>query len=287
MRRCVSSLLILLACLAGSAAAAPPLTDAQRDVLDANASDYDAGLEAGPAIYPLLENAAGWPADDFAGDAGAATPPTPDYAFLLDNPRAVRGEVFLIEGTFIEQVRFPTAERDGRDRLQRSGHPLWGSQLTGWGIKVGEGADDVVMVYFVDPEASIDPPRNGAQVRVAARFYKVWTVADRDGRDFDFLAFVGGAREVVGGGGASPGGPGWNKIIVMLVLVAAGGFYGMRVFLARKQNAGRAHSQALLDQRRHDRDTAGMDDEEELVDPNLPEDPAEALAYLQERDRVD
>lgn len=284
--RCALPLWLTVCWLAGGALAAPPLTDAQRDVLATHATDFDADLEAGPAIYPLLENAAGWSADDFAGDAGAATPPTPDFAFLLEHPEQVRGAVFLIEGTFIEQVRFPTDERDGRDRLQRSGHPAWGSQLTGWGIKVGEGADDVVMVYFVDPDGRIDPPRNGTQVRVAARFYKVWTVPDRDGRDFDFLTFVGGAREGVGGG-ASPGGPGWNKVVIMLVLVAAGGFYGMRVFIARKQKAGRAHSQALLDQRRRDRDSAGMDNEEEHADPNLPEDPAEALAYLQEQDRVD
>lgn len=282
MRRGLTYLLFALAA-AGPALAAPPLTEAQRDVLDANASDYDARLEAGPAIYPLLENAADWPADDFSGDAGAATPPTPDYAFLKDNPRDVRGNVFLIEGVFIEQVRFPTTERDGRDRLQRSGHARWGSQLTGWGIKVGDSADDVVMVYFVDPDGAIEPPGNGARVRVAARFYKVWTVPDRDGRDFDFLAFVGGARETVSGGASAsgPGGPGWNKLIVMLVLAAAGVFYGMRHLLNRKQRAGRAHSQAHLAQRRRDRGSASDDDE---ADPDLPEDPAAALAYLQERD---
>ncbi|MEM9415439.1 MAG: hypothetical protein AAGA29_08190 [Planctomycetota bacterium] len=263
------------------AAAAPELTEAQREVLEDNATDGDLALDGGPAIYVLLENAAGWDAGDFAGERGAATPATPDYTYLAEHPREVRGDVFLIEGRFVEQVRYPTAERDSRDHLTRT---RWGDQVTGWGIKVGEGDDDVVMVYFVDPDGAIQPPRNGQRVRVSARFYKVWAVPNREGRLLEFLTFVGGGREVVGSGGAG-GGSNRNKIIIVAVVLVAGGYYGMRVFLSRKANAGRAHSQALAEQRRRERGYGGDEEDEEAIDPDLPEDPAEALAYLQAKEK--
>lgn len=269
---------------AATAAAAPELTEAQRQVLDDTATDGDRNLDEGPAMYTLLGNAAEWDADDFAGERGAATPPTPDYAYLAEHPGEVRGDLFLIEGRFVEQVRYPTADRDGRDTLIRAGNPQWGDQLTAWGIKVGDGEDDIVMVYFVDPGAAIQPPDNGDTVRVAARFYKVWTVPDRDGRPFDFLAFVGGGREVVTGGALTPGkGSSWNKLIIVLIIVAAGGFYGMRVFLARKAAAGQARSVKMREQRQRERGYAEDEDAGE-ADPELPEDPAEALAYLQSKD---
>ncbi|MFI4861739.1 MAG: hypothetical protein ACIAXF_13795 [Phycisphaerales bacterium JB063] len=260
--------------------AAPEMTEAQRAVLADNASDGELPLDAGPALYALLENAAGWDAGDFAGERGAATPATPDFAFLAEQPGEVRGDVFLIEGRFIEQVRYPTQDRDGRDHLSRT---RWGDQLTAWGIKVGEGQNDVVMVYFVDPDGAIAPPKNGQRVRVAARFYNVWSVQNREGEPLEFLTFVGGGREVVGGGGTG-GGPMWNKAILLAVVVVAGGYYGMRVFLSRKASAGRAHSQAMLDQRRRERGHDADDGEEEEIDPDLPDDPAEALAYLQAKE---
>ena len=273
-------ILLLVASWADPASAAPALSDTQRQNLDDTATDHDANLDQGPAMYELLDSAADWEADDFAGERGAATPPVADYAYLLANPAEVRGDLFLIEGRFIEQLRYPTDERDGRSHLARV---RWGDQLTAWGIKVGEGDDDVVMVYFVDPDNTIVSPKRGEQVRVAARFYKVWEVPDRDGRPFQFLTFVGGAREVVAGNSAGPGSPGWGKVVLTLVVVAAGGFYGMRLFLVKKSKAQRARFESMREARHRDRGDAEEDDEE--IDPDLPDDPAEALAYLQAKER--
>ncbi|XAM00654.1 hypothetical protein OT109_04525 [Phycisphaeraceae bacterium D3-23] len=282
MRRCWFCFMVALFACVSQALAAPELTDAQREVLADNATDGDLGLDQGPALYVLLENAADWDAGDFAGERGAATPASPDYEYLAQHPGQVRGDVFLIEGLFVEQVRYPTQARDSRDHLTRT---RWGDQLTGWGIKVGEGDDDVVMVYFVDPDGAVVPPENGQRVRVAARFYKVWAVPNREGKALEFLAFVGGGREVVGGGGGSAaGGSIRNKMIIIAVVLVAGGYYGMRVFLSRKANAGRAHSQAMIEQRRRERGHEPDEEDGEDIDPDLPEDPADALAYLQAKE---
>jgi len=282
MRRFGLLLLMALAAVsASSVSAAPALTDTQRQVLEDTVADGDAPLDQGPAIYQLLENAGDWQQDDFAGERGAATPPKPDVAYLLENPAEVRGDLFLIEGVFHEQIRYPADGRDGRGHLSRAGHPVWGDQLTCWGIRVGDSADDVVLVYFIDPDGSIAAPKPGDEVRIAARFYRVWRVPDRDGRDFSFLTFVGGAREVVTGGGGSGGSSGMGKIVLVLVVVAAGGFYGMRLLLAKKSSAQRARSEAMREARHREHE-----DDEEDIDPDLPDDPAEALEYLQAKEQA-
>lgn len=275
-------MMMALACFGPPPAlAAPPLTDTQRQVLDETAADGDAPLDQGPALYQLLENAGDWEPGDFTGERGAAAPPPPDVAYLLEHPDQVRGDLFLIEGVFHEQIRYPTEGRDGRAHLSRAGHPVWGNQLTCWGVRVGDSADDVVLVYFVDPDGSIAAPKPGDEVRIAARFYRVWRVPDRDGRDFAFPTFVGGAREVVAGGGGSGGGPGIGKVVLILVVVAAGGFYGMRLMLAKKSSAQRARSEAMREARHREHE-----DDEEDIDPDLPDDPAEALEYLQAKEKM-
>ena len=279
MRLILWWVVVALPMTGGPAFAAPELTPQQQQILDASATDRDGDLDRqGPAMYVLLENAAGWAADDFTGDAGAPLAPTPDYAYLQAHPAELRGQVFLIEGAFVEQVRYPTPHRDGRDRLQRAGHPLWGDQLTGWGVRVGEGADTVVMVYFVDPNNAVQPPAPGQRVRVAARFYKVWSVPDREGRPTEFLTFVGGAREVVAGRPASVHRPGWHTAVFGLVLVLAGVFYGARLLRATKAKAGRARLESRP--HRRGRDETDQNQGQEPIDPDLPDDPAEALAYL-------
>lgn len=261
------------------AAAAPPLTDIERQRIADYATDHDDRIDGSPAFYDLLKNASGWVSDDFSGEAGAATAPTPDYGFLRDQPAQARGRVFLIEGTFLQQVRFPT----GDDTLQRSGNPDWGDRVTRWAIQTSETDESTVLVFFNDPEGAIQPPKAGTKVRVAARYYKVWATVDSDGEPFAFPAFVGGAREVVAGpprfslGTNRP----MQGIVVALILSCIAAFFVVRFLMNRRGGAG-GRTQAYLENRRRDRLLHEMDEEEEEVEA-LPADPAEAMEVLRAR----
>jgi len=293
MNRCVSWLLVLGLFAQASAWAAPAMDDDRREALRGYVAIENAGrIDAGRALYELLPSAAQWETDDFAGDGGAAVAPAPDYDTLRAHPETTIGNAFVIEGYFVEQVRFPDPEGGGgeaRTRLARAGNPLWGDNLTRWAINTspdGQDPDQTVLVFFVDPEGEIEAPDKNSRVRVAARFYKAWEVVNQEGEPFEFLTFVGGAREVVTskntGSVTSSGFPTW--FMPAVVVVAVGLFYGMRYVLNRKGHAALANSEALRDRRRRDRELSEMDEEEDAVDADLPEDPGEALAYLRDRD---
>lgn len=282
MKRCAVRIFLVFGLLIHAEAfAAPAFDEVQRETLrELVAVDVGSNFDRGPALYLLLGNAEHWLADDFSGEGGAAIAPTPDYNILRTQPEETIGNVFVIEGYFIEQVRYPDPEGEGRQQLIRS---LWGDQLTRWAINTsaeGKDPDQTVLVYFVDPEGEIVAPERDARVRVAARFYKAWEVPNQDGQPFKFLTFVGGAHEVVDtglvGGSKKLGVPPWVK--VGLVVLVAGLFYGMRYMLNRKQ-AGSANSAMLRAVRRRDRELSEMDEEDE-IDEDLPENPGEALAYL-------
>jgi len=264
---------------AATAVAAPPLTDIERQRAADGTTDRDAQIDGADGFYVLLRNARGWAADDFAGEAGAATAPVPDYGFLRDQPAEARGRVFLIEGVFEQQVRYPT----GDDRLMRAGNPDWGEQVTRWAIRTSDDAESTVLVFFNDPDGSIQPPAQGGRVRVAARFYKVWATTDEAGDPFAFPVFVGGSREVLGKparlsfGSNRP----MQGIVIALIMSCIAAFFIVRFLLNRKAAAGAGgRTHAYLEQRRRERQLHDMDEEEEVED--LPADPAEALEALRQ-----
>ncbi|MEM1354631.1 MAG: hypothetical protein AAGC44_10855 [Planctomycetota bacterium] len=283
LRVCLTALMTVL--VLGHAAAAPPLTETQRQNLRDYATDHDEHIDGSVALYVLLKNANAddWLPDDFAGEGGAATAPAPDYGVLRDRPAEARGNVFLIEGTFEQQVRFPVGERP----LQRAGNPDWGDRVTRWAIRTDQDDEEsTVIVMFNDPEAGIKPPQVGTKVRVAARFYKVWATTDDSGEPFAFPVFVGGAREVVA---TSPrlsvgGGKPVQGIVIALIIACIAGYFVSRHLMNRKAVTGAGgRTQAYLEQRRRDRDHDEQDAGEQDVPDPLPEDPAEAMEVLRQR----
>lgn len=157
-----AALILLLAAVA-------PLSDAQRTLLD---DAVDHGYLDEPALYPLLENALRGPAGD---EAGAVVP---DYNAIHEHPAAQRGNMFLVEGTLL---------RTRRLELTRRGD--WGDALTEWSIKV-PGRDEAVVVLLADPQNMWNIKAGRQSVRVAARFYKIWSDTDQSGRATDYLVFV-------------------------------------------------------------------------------------------------
>ena len=240
----------------------PPLTQEQRTQL---AAAEESGLPDEPALYPLLENVLTWDAEvaaEMAASGDAAGVTRPDYAALADRPSEYRGRLFMVEGRF--------AGRQRRQRLMRNGP--WGSAVTEWGVVVdpkrGGGAERVAVVYLVDPTPSGQAPREGAWVRVVGRFYKFWEDRDASGRAVSYPVFVGRSPAVPE---VRPAETPWRGLIVAGVLVLAGGMVVLRWWVYRPVRPRRR----LRSARQSEAIAEAVDD--------LPRDPADAMARLEER----
>lgn len=241
-------------------AAPPPLTDTQRAQLDSATDFGPANDEA--ALYPLLENALLWIPGD---ESGAAVP---DYAALLADPTAYRGDLFLIEGDFAGRPRAIPLARPGD----------WGSELTEWVLRVREDPDEVAVIYFVDPDGALQPLPRGTPVRVAARFYKAWSDRDLSNRPTDFLLFVA-RTPTVAAAEPTPQGPGIGMPVVTLLALAAG-FYILRRYVTTLRKP-----KPLATRREPDRfDTTMIENDDNTP---LPDDPAEALDALKDQSSID
>lgn len=283
-------MLVLLAC---PVLAAPELSESDRQRLADGTTDRDDVLDEQPGFYVLLDNASTWQGDDFAGDAGAAVAPPPDYDFLKDKPGQARGNTYLIEGWVAGSDRWPTKENHDSDKLHTTLDPALGEQVTRWTIITEKGNPDAtVIILFHDPTAKMTAPKPGAKVRIAARFHKLWTINASTGKSFAYPVFVGGASELVeqasGSGSASGSTSSFTKILGAIVIVG-GFFYVMRI-LMRKVSAGGGGGVMLrerLEEMRRDRESLvqrGEDDEEDIDD--LPEDPVAALEALRQKHEV-
>ncbi len=231
--------------------AVPPLNDSQQAQLDTAIDDSPRLDES--ALYPLLENALAW---DDNNEAGAAVP---DYDALLDDPIAGRGGLFLIEGKFAGRAR--------RYRLVRKGE--WGDALTEWVLVVRDEPEQVAVVYFVDPQDELIPPHTGSDVRVAARFYKVWADRDQDGNPTRYLTFIAASPSTT----SAPAKP------VFLFLPMVGGVLVLAVVYLYVRRMSRPQT---IDPT-PDRQPAGSADDAMLSDgpaQPMPQDPAEALRRL-------
>lgn len=281
MKRFVAVLSLLAALgVLSPVRAAPPLSESDEQRIADGSTDYDGRIDQSDGLYVLLRNAGGWALDDFSGEDGAAVAPVPDYDYLRKNPAKVRGNVYLIEGVFEQSVRIPVSQTGALT----AGDFAWGDELTRWAIRTSESGDDVVLVFFNDPDRAIPSPEQGTQVRVAARFYKVWDTDTAEGKPFSFLSFVGGAYEATGKAPEARFGSNRSMrgIITALILMSIAAFFVVRLMLNRKAGqgaGGRTH--AFLEQRRHERDQQA-DAEQEDVD-DLPDDPAAAMQVLLER----
>jgi hypothetical protein len=276
-------LLGLLLCVA-PAFAAPKLTDADEQRLADGTTDEDELLDQQEGFTVLLRHAGQWRGDDFAGDEGAKVAPPADFDYIRENPAEVRGNVYLIEGWLAQHDRYPNADAGlGREKLYNMIDPSWGERVTRWTIVTEEeDPSSTLIVIFNDPNAKMPKPGKNAEVRVAARFYKLWTIKDASGKAFTYPVFVGGAAEVLDEGGASSeaGGPSKEVITVALVMVV-GAFFGMRYLMKRANATGKQRTAALVAARRRDRDEQEEAEEEDIDD--LPDDPIAALDVLSKK----
>lgn len=248
----IAALLITIA-MAG----VTPLTADQQAGLAVN--DPADELE-GPALYPLLDNVLAWEPGqaDITGVAG------PDYDALSAAPVVGRGGVYLVEGRFAGRAR--------RFELSKTGR--WGGALTEWVLIVRDDPQRVAVVYFVDPGQELETPRVGGSVRVPARFYKVWTDTDQDGRPTEYLTFiarsplpVAAARSTARLGSALP------LLLGVLILAL------VYVFVLRlSRSPGRQPRQAPETAK-----STGDAMLSGLPDTALTDDPAEALEKLADR----
>ena len=262
--------------LQGQTPSAPALTPAQQTQLDSardNLPDTDEG-----ALYPLLENALAWP------DGVQAGAILPDYHAIAQHPASHRGQLFLIEGT-LRQIR-PVG------KLALPGP--WDGRITEWAIQYGHEPSDMLIVNLLDapPDA-----REYKQVRLAARFYKLWPTTSQTGQARTFMVFVGHDAIITG---ARPGvmfDTGVIKsFVLVLCLLAIGLFWVFRRLprmsmtpkptarqlqrrLARERHEAQSHP-PHADDTQH---TAASSDDDESPEPPLPRDPAQALAAMDDR----
>ena len=249
-----------------------PFDDDERRQLE-TAADGSRRFDEG-ALYPLLRNTLEWDRDRHA--IGARIP---DYDALREHPDAHRGQLMLIEGSY---------QGSGPFHLTRSGP--WGKTLTWWVIKHGPTPDDVAVVYLIDPAGELPEPRRGAEVRVVARFYKIWRdIDDPTGEPTDFLTFVGRYPQITGTTGVTgvallP--PGLAPMLLVLVLAVAALIYVLRrswnlSLQPRPLPSRHAHAaHTTTDAVPPDKADEPGDD---LPEPPLPDDPADALTDLARR----
>lgn len=282
-------LFVLLLVVSWSALAAPELSESDRQRLADGTTDGDDVLDQQDGFYVLLRNASRWQGDDFAGDAGAAVAPPPDYAFLKDKPADARGNVYRIEGWLAGSDRWPTKANHESDKFLRSGDPAWGDQVTRWMVVTEKkNPDATVMVLFNDPNATMAPPKVGDKVRIAARFHKLWRIPSSQGVPFTYPVFVGGAAEQLGQSSANPSSSGPPSVLTVVLagIVIVGGFFAvMRILMKKVATSGGGGHQVRdrLDEMRRQRESSENPfDGEEDVD-HLPDDPAAALDVLSQK----
>lgn len=293
MRTGLLTLALLLTC---PVLAAPELSEADRERLADGTTDRNDVLDQEDGFYVLLRNAAKWRGDDFAGDAGAAVAPPPDYGFLKDKPEQARGNVYMIEGWIAGADRWPTLNNHSSDKLYRSGDPSWGDQVTRWTLVTErDNPNATVIVLFNDPNAKMTAPEPGSKVRIAARFHKLWQIPSSTGKPFTYPVFIGGAAEQTEQAAESTAVSGatssLSKILAAVVIVA-GFFFVMRFLMKRVSTGGGGGTMVRdrLEEMRRDREAAEHRGDYEIEEEDindLPDDPIAALEMLRRKKESD
>ena len=255
------ALLVLAGLTMGSP---PPLTDPDRAQLD---DAVDGGYVDEGSLYPLLRNAMEW----IPGNEGDAR--IPDYDALLNQPADFRGQIFLVEGRFARHRRF---------NLARPGP--WGDAVTEWVVLVRQQPDEVAVIFFVDPQATMPAPRQSQPVRVAARFYKVWRDRDANNQPSQFLVFVARSPRAEGGSEIGRGEANDGRVLVLLVLVLLLILVPLlAILLWQARKAKRLRMIRRSEAHHGPADHHAPSGEAGRFESHFPEDPAQALAELNRR----
>lgn len=201
--------LVLAMMIAGSAPVIPPLTPPQREQLAHGTQDDSPNFDES-GLYPLLSNALAW----HDGDERWAV--VPDYDAMLKSPAQYRGQLMLIEGRF-------AGVPSGRQSLTVHGLTRpgpWDGKLEQWPILVRTDPDLVVLAYLVNPPPL---PTTGRQVRLAARFYKVWNHPDQNNEMTNYLTFVGHGTQVpAASANAAQEQPSMAMLLLVVIVILAG-----------------------------------------------------------------
>jgi hypothetical protein len=263
-------------------AAGFPSLDAMQQRQLASAADQSPRLDEG-ALYPLLRNVMQW--DEPLREQGTRVP---DYAAIEAKPEEYRGELFTIEGRFVES-------KPKTMPLSRSGP--WGSELTKWVIRVsGEPDPRGVIVLFADPEGDLVEPGDETPVRTVGRFFKVWRpfISEDPPQRKSWLVFVARDAKVTGSGGSFGGGANSTEIVGVAVALAVI-LFGYVLWRARRVQAttrgGSGSGFSLftgraIEPRRvshHEPADEAEPDADEADDPALPDQSDQALAELSRR----
>jgi len=244
---------------------APPLTEAQRTMLEATTNRTLSIDEAG--LYALMQNAERWPEPQEA-EAGARVP---DYAALRTEPTAYRGERFLIEGTleaFTEPATYTASPNRPLSRPGYESAEVWLLSREGTGVMLVVLTDPPELEPVGGRDRLKKPARAGARVRLPARFYKLLASESREGPGV-YPVFVGRSARFTGAaadGAASPWLVSGGALCLVVILLVA---YGAVRYIASKSGKRQARRRPAEDEA----------PEVEYRD-DLPEDPAEAMRIL-------
>jgi hypothetical protein len=237
---------------------APPLTDDQQRELAAARDDADYQEQA---FYALVQSVRAWPTDALSDDEAIRL--APDFAAMLKNPAAYRGDLCRVTGELLQHTSLAPPYED----------------VVEWFVRDERGGMPVI-VYVVQPETD-QTFHERQHVQIDGRFYKRMRFAARDGKVREYPAFVGRfpvvlpavAAPTVGHRGldllAVLAGP-----VVLLVMV----LLGVRAWASRKR---RVNAERLREGRAMWIDAA----DDDVVDDaaGLPDDPANALTELRRR----
>jgi len=249
-------------------AAAPPLTDSQRvaveDVADRSANIDETGL------YALLDNAATWPSRIDAVLPGARLP---DVQLMREQPGAVRGELFVIDGV-LEAIAAPTVYVPSRVLSE----PGW-EDVEAWHIRMADGT--LAIVCLTDPPDVAGEGVNGQRVptienltvRAPGRFFKLLNTPGQDDNWRTYSVFVGHTARITGGAApaAAKEGDGFSPLPYAVLFVGV-----VLLVLLFGYVRAKAKQPSRLAERLERRST----DEDYEVRTDLPEDPVAALETL-------
>lgn len=260
-------------CVVASLGGTQPLDASQRARI-AEAADESQSIDEA-AFYALLENARSW--TDVAGqsiDSGEEPLIVPNYGKLRQSPQESRGGLFQIEGRFIKKLPVEGLKRGGWESVEAVV-----IQVGDLNKSLGDlTADDMILVYLLSPPATTDPVLNarnlpeqtGSPIRLAARFYKVLSDRNRQGKTTQYLAFVG--QRVQGELTVNRSSPVPTAVMFGIILALLGGYIVLQVRSRRNRKDWNSDRLARARQR-----IAAAHSEPQL---DLPKDPAAALEVL-------
>lgn len=249
--------MIVRSLLCVATGALPPLTNLQRESLDAAIDGED---QRDDAFSALLENVQQWNGE--IGDAPIRL--KPDYTAMLANPAAYRGDLCRLTGKIQQQTKLPPPNESVRE----------------WFIR---GEDHRPILVYVADLNSGQSFRDGQLIEIDARFYKRIDAMAMDGRQRTYPAFVGAFPRTINEAPIapklSPASPQSDHLWIIAVPVGA----MFIVFVGLWLYARRGPRRLPLGARREAAVNAAADRDQLDSGDGLPDDPAEALAELRRR----